>query len=86
MLSVSNAALEQVGETVAAMGNSHDTESCLRMVRADNGLALAFEPAQAGDDTFEFKGRTVLAVPDDLADICNDKTLDVDDAGQLLLE
>ena len=86
MLTVSTAALKKIGTTIASMGNSHDDDPCLRMVREDEaGLALSFEPPQESDETYDYQGRTVLAVPRELSGFCEDKTLDVDDSGNLLL-
>lgn len=86
MLTVSEAALERFRETVARMCNSQDDSKCLRFVRSgETGLALSLEMPQSDDTTFDHKGRTVLAVPDELADFCSDKTLDVDDEGNLTL-
>ncbi|MDZ7644506.1 MAG: hypothetical protein U5K76_10020 [Woeseiaceae bacterium] len=86
MLTVSDAALEKFGETIASMQNSQDDESCLRMVRSEeSGLALTLEPPHTDDTTFDFKGRTVLAVPSEFADFCDDKQLDLDSDGNLTL-
>jgi hypothetical protein len=86
MLTVSEAALQKFDDTITTMSESPDDGLCLRMVRSEeSGLALSLEPAQSADTTFEYEGRTVLAVPDAYADFCDDKQLDLDESGSLTL-
>lgn len=86
MLTVSNAALEKFGSTIAEMSNGSDEDKCLRMVRSEEaGLALTLEPPQVEDQTYEHNGRTVLAVPSEFAEFCDDKQLDLDGDGNLTL-
>ena len=86
MLTVSDAALQKFDDTINTMSESPDDNLCLRMVRGeDSGLALSLEPVQSEDTTFEFEGRTVLAVPDAYVEFCDDKALDLDETGNLTL-
>lgn len=86
MLTVSEAALQHFGKTIANMTNSQDDSKCLRLVRSKNaGLALSLELPESDDTTFDYHGRTVLALPDEFADLCSDKELDLDDKGNLTL-
>jgi len=86
MLTVSQAALEKFDDTINTMSESPDAGLCLRMVRSEeSGLALSLEPVHSEDTTFEYEGRTVLAVPDAFADFCDDMQLDLDDTGNLTL-
>lgn len=86
MLTVSEAALQKFDDTINTMSESPDDGRCLRMVRSEEaGLALSLEPVHNDDKTFEYEGRTVLAVPDAFADFCEDMRLDIDETGNLTL-
>ena len=86
MLTVSNAALEKFDQTINTMDNSTEDDRCLRMVRNEqSGLALSLDAPHRDDTTFEYDGRTVLAVPDALHKFCDDKKLDLDEQGNLTL-
>ncbi|HZW59788.1 MAG TPA: hypothetical protein VFE85_05790 [Woeseiaceae bacterium] len=86
MLTVSEDALQHFGKTIADLTNSSDGSKCLRLVRSeDTGLALSLERPAADDTTFDYRGRTVLALPEEFADLCSDKQLDLDDKGNLTL-
>lgn len=86
MLTVSEAALQHFGETIANLTNSSDDSKCLRLVRSeDSGLALSLEQPASDDTTFDYRGRTVLALPEEFAELCSDKELDLDDEGKITL-
>ena len=91
MLTVTDTVLEQFDKAIAnANANASDADTadrCLRIVRSENagGLSLALQEPSPGDTTYEYEGRTVLAVPATYAEFCEDKTLDIDDDGRLTL-
>jgi hypothetical protein len=87
MLTVTDAVLEQFDRAIANASDGDSEDKCLRIVRSENagGLSLALQPPSPNDTTYEYEGRTVLAVPESYAEFCADKTLDIDDDGRLTL-
>jgi hypothetical protein len=87
MLTVTETVLKQFDKAIANAAAADSEEKCLRIVRSENagGLSLALQPPAPDDTTFEYEGRTVLAVPETYAKFCEDKTLDIDEKGRLTL-
>ena len=87
MLTVTDTVLEQFNKAIANAADADSEEKCLRIVRSENagGLSLALQEPAPNDTTFEYEGRTVLAVPETYAKFCEDKTLDIDEDGRLTL-
>ena len=85
MLSVSKPALKQLHETLA---NAPDdaADKCFRIVPKDAAtLTLVYTKPEATDETYEFDGETVLALPDELKTYCAERSLDINDDGKLEL-
>lgn len=86
MLSVSNAAMEQLSDRLQSVSSGDEDARCFRIVPKDEtNLALSLTEPAPSDTTFEHGGNTVLAVPKELNDLCGDKSLDVNDDGKLEL-
>lgn len=86
MLTVTDTVLKQFDQAIAKAADSGEEERCLRIVRGkDANLSLALESPEPEDTTYDYEGRTVLAVPEVYADFCADKTLDMDEEGKLVL-
>lgn len=86
MLTVTETVLKQFDRALAKAGETGGGERCLRIVRGkDANLSLALEAPEPEDTTYEYEGRTVLAVPEAYAEFCEDKTLDMDEQGRLVL-
>lgn len=87
MLTVTDTVLEQFDKAIANATDADADEKCLRIVRSETagGLSLALQSPAPSDTTYEYEGRTVLAVPSSYAEFCDDKTLDIDDQGRLTL-
>jgi hypothetical protein len=83
MLSVSNPALQRLH---SALPESASAKKCFRILPQDEStLTLKYAEFEASDTTFEYQERTVLALPDTLAPLCDNKRLDVNDEGQFEL-
>jgi hypothetical protein len=83
MLSVSNPALQQLH---GAMPDTRYAGKSFRIMPKDeSNLTLKFTDVEDSDATFEYGGETVLALPRELIPFCKNKSLDVNDAGQLEL-
>ena len=86
MLTVTDKVLKQFDKAIARAAESDDDQRCLRIVRGqDSNLSLALEEPEPDDTTYDYEGRTVLAVPEVYSDFCADKTLDLNDDGKLVL-
>jgi hypothetical protein len=87
MLTVTDTVLEQFDKAIANASDADTEDRCLRIVRSENagGLSLALQSPAPNDTTYEYEGRTVLAVPETYAEFCEDKTLDIDEEGRLTL-
>lgn len=86
MLTVTETVLKQFDRALAKAGESGSGERCLRIVRGeDANLSLALQSPEPDDTTYDYEGRTVLAVPEVYADFCADKTLDMNEEGRLIL-
>lgn len=86
MLTVTETVLKQFDQALAKAGEADSGERCLRIVRGeDSNLSLALESPEPDDTTYDYEGRTVLAVPEIYADFCADKTLDMNEEGKLVL-
>lgn len=86
MLTVTETVLKQFDQALAKAGEADSDERCLRIVRGeDSNLSLALESPEPDDTTYDYEGRTVLAVPEIYADFCADKTLDMNEEGKLVL-
>ena len=83
MLSVSNPALQQLH---GSLPESVSANKCFRIMPQDeSNLTLKYMEVEESDTTFEYEERTVLALPEDLVPLCENKKLDVNDEGQLEL-
>lgn len=86
MLIVTDSALEHLYDAISQADVRPAAELCFRFVAQDDEtLTLVLQTPAAGDRTFEHNGAVVLALPEQLADYFSQRTLDVDNDGQLIL-
>lgn len=86
MLTVTEPVLEQLDKAIAKASDADTDDKCVRLVKGEQaGLALKLQAPEQDDTTYEYEGRTVLAVPENCAEICADKTLDINQDGKLIL-
>ena len=84
MLTVTNAALGHLGQALSDSDRVEDRD-CFRMiVTEEQTIGLSIQNPQSGDQTFEHKGTTVLALPEALSATLSERVLDVSDEGQLV--
>lgn len=84
MLTVTDAALGRLGKALSDSDNFDDTDCFRLIVKDDDTIALSIQNPQAGDQTFELDGSTILALPVSLAQTLSERVLDVSDQGQLV--
>jgi hypothetical protein len=86
MLTVTETVLKQFDHALTKAGETEAGDRCLRIVRGeDSNLSLALQSPEPDDTTYDYDGRTVLAVPEVYAEFCADKTLDMNEEGRLVL-
>lgn len=86
MLTVTEPVLEQLDKAISKVDAESEDEKCVRLVRGEQaGLALKLQSPEKSDTIYEYEGRAVLAVPESCAEICADKTLDINPEGKLIL-
>ncbi|HET6628404.1 MAG TPA: hypothetical protein VFG91_01385 [Woeseiaceae bacterium] len=86
MLTVTETVLKQFDKALTKAGEAESGERCLRIVQGeDANLSLALQSPEPEDTTYDWEGRTVLAVPETYAEFCADKTLDMNEDGKLVL-
>lgn len=86
MLTVTETVLKQFDQALTKAGEAEAGDRCLRIVRGeDSNLSLALQSPEPEDTTYDYEGRTVLAVPEVYAEFCADKTLDMNEDGRLVL-
>lgn len=81
MLSVTEPALKHLASRI----DDVDESRCFRMVPQETDITLTIAEPEREDTTFEFEGRTVLALPPALAEACADRSLDINAGGDLVL-
>lgn len=86
MLSVTDAAMQHLYDSLTSAANADLGGRCFRIVPTDdNNLRLSLAKPVPGDATYDYEGSTVLALPTELQEFCSDKSLDVDENGRLEL-
>lgn len=84
MLSVTHAAMQQLNTSLKSVYGSDSAEKCFRIIPMDEtSMTLSLSEPAATDQTFEYEGNTVLALPKELHIYCDNKRLDVNDDGKL---
>lgn len=86
MLSVTDAAMEQLNTSLKSVYGSDKIEKCFRIIPMDeSSMTLSLSEPAPTDATFEYDGNTILALPKELQPLCADKRLDINEEGKLEL-
>ncbi len=85
MLTVTDAALEYLADAIGKIDEPKPTDACFRIPMDGGKLTLTVGSAEAADTTFQHKGVTLLVVSQEVAKRCEERTLDADQLGNLLL-
>lgn len=81
MINVTPAARTRLAEALDNVKDPAAEGACFRLVPQENQLAIALGEPEDGDITVEEEGRTVLALPPQVAKACEGRTLDIEDSG-----
>ncbi len=85
MLTLTDAAGEKLSEILSHENCPADV--AVRLVRQDQGLAMTLDREQDGDTSFEHAGKKVLLLDEQVSDLLENETLDVEtrEAGDSLM-
>lgn len=83
MMTLTDAAAGQLAELLN--DDNVDDSQCVRLVAKEGELALGLDEAKEEDTTFEHDGQTVLCLDQQIAELLEEKTLDVDESSNLLI-
>jgi hypothetical protein len=79
MINVTPEARSRLAEALDTIDSPDAVDACFRLVPTEqNQLAMALAEPEEGDVTIEEDGKTVLALPPQIADLCDGRTLDVE--------
>ncbi|HEX7009559.1 MAG TPA: hypothetical protein VF184_06225 [Phycisphaeraceae bacterium] len=77
MLTLTETARAHLARLLNEAGAPEDAAA--RFVAGPQGLTLYLDNLRPGDETFEYEGRTVLVLDEQVADILSERTLDVEE-------
>ena len=84
MLQLTQTAKEKLHASLARSDTVNDEGKCFRIVPKDEKtLTLTIEAPETSDSTFSHDGQVILALPEALQPLFEDKSLDIDDGGNL---
>lgn len=86
MLTITDDARKVCHDTIAQLADPEADSKCLRLQNTEkSGLMLTFDEPRKSDAIIRYDGRDLIAVPENYATFCADKTLGLDDRGRLFL-
>lgn len=84
MLQLTQSAREKLHASLNRSEALSDEGKCFRIVPKDEKtVTLTLAEPDATDSTFSHEGQVILAVPEALGPLFNDRSLDIDDGGNL---
>jgi hypothetical protein len=84
MLQLTQTAKEKLHASLARSDTANDEGKCFRIVPKDEKtLTLTVATPETSDSTFSHEGQVILALPEALQPLFEDKSLDIDDGGNL---
>lgn len=84
MLQLTQTAKEKLHASLSQSDVVNDEGKCFRIVPKDEKtLTLTIAEPESSDSTFSHEGQVILALPEVLQPLFEDKSLDIDDGGNL---
>jgi len=84
MLQLTQTAKERLHTSLARSDTINDEGKCFRIVPKDEKtLTLTIAAPENSDSTFSHEGQVILALPEVLQPLFENKSLDIDDRGNL---
>lgn len=80
MLQVTDAATEHLNKLLGDSGAPD--EAAIRVVVEERGLTLRLDNVRPGDSSFEHDGKTVLVLDEQVSQMLDDKTMDIEETGE----
>ena len=85
MINITENAMKICSATVQQLSGAQSNSKCLRLVKSGGRVSISFEVPRNDDEIVQYRGRSVVAVPDSVADDLSGKTLDLSDDGMLVI-
>ena len=84
MLQLTQTAKEKLHASLTRSDTVNEEGKCFRIVPKDEKtLTLTIATPETSDSTFSHEGQVILALPEALQPLFEDKSLDIDDGGNL---
>ena len=81
MLTVSDAACEHLASVLDQM-DATPQDAAIRIVQGPNGLGMSVDTPNDGDKTIEHDGKTILLLDEQVSNLLDERTLDVQQTDQ----
>lgn len=85
MIQISANAMQLCGNIVEKLSGAQTNSKCLRLIERGGRISMSFEVPRNDDEIVYYKGQSVVAVPEDVADALSSKTLDLSDDGTFVI-
>ena len=85
MIQISENAMKLCSDTVQQLSGAQTNSKCLRLIKDGGQVTISFEVPRNDDEIVHYKGQSVVAVPEDVADDLSGKTLDLSDDGMFVI-
>lgn len=85
MIHISDDAMKLCRDTVQQLSGAQTNSKCLRLIKRGRRLSISFEVPRNDDAIVHYRGQSVVAVPEDVADDLSGKTLDLSDDGTFVI-
>jgi hypothetical protein len=85
MIRITDNAMALCRDTVHQLAGAQTNSKCLRLLKRNGRVSISFEMPRNEDRIVHDGGQSVLAVPEDVADDLEGKTLDLADDGSLII-
>ena len=85
MIQITDNAMALCHDTVHQLAGAQTNSKCLRLLKRDGRMSISFEMPRNDDTIVHHDGQSVLAVPNDVADDLEGKTLDLAADGSLVI-
>ena len=85
MIQITENAMQLCRATVQQLSGAQTNSKCLRLLKRGGRVSISFEVPRNDDEIVHYRGQSVVAVPEDVADDLSGKTLDVSDDGAFVI-
>jgi len=85
VINITENAMKICSATVQQLSGAQTNSKCLRLVKNDGRVSISFEVPRSDDQIVHYRGQSVVAVPENVADDLRGKTLDLSGDGMFVI-